>query len=91
VACKHPPLPTKPGKQNWVDQQGGLPEMIDCVARAIYWESGVKDVSRAIRIAVGKVEDWAAGKDNVTPKTRAKAQAAVASWNAKRARAKADN
>jgi hypothetical protein len=89
MACNHPPLPNKPGT-NWVEKQGGLPEMMDCVARAIYWSpGGVRDVSRAVRIAVGKVEDWAAGKGNVTPQTRAKAAAAVAEWNRKRAAAKA--
>lgn len=89
MACKHPPLPNKPGKKNWVEEQGGLPEFMDCVARAIYWEGNVKDVSRAVRIAIGKVEDWAAGKGNVSPETRAKAVAAVAKWNAMRARARA--
>lgn len=89
MACKHPPLPSKPGT-NWVEKHGGLPEMMDCVARAIYHEGGVKDVSRAIRIAVGKVEDWASGKGDVTPKTRARAAAAVARWQAMRAAAKAD-
>jgi hypothetical protein len=88
MACKHPPLPNKPGT-NWVQQQGGLPEMMDCVARAIYWDGNIKDVSRAVRIAIGKVEDWAAGKGKVTPETRAKAAAAVAEWNRKRAAAKA--
>lgn len=63
--------------------------MMDCVARAIYWDGKIKDVSRAVRIAIGKVEDWAAGKGNVTPQTRAKAAAAVAEWNRKRAAAKA--
>jgi hypothetical protein len=88
MACKHPPLPNKPG-HNWVEQQGGLPEMMDCVARAIYWDGKIKDVSRAVRIAIGKVEDWASGKGKVTPQTRAKAAAAVAEWNKKRAAAKA--
>jgi hypothetical protein len=46
-------------------------------------------VSKAVRMAVGIVEDWAAGRRGVTAKTQAKAAAAVASWNAKRARAKA--
>jgi hypothetical protein len=89
AACKHPPLPNKPGT-NWVQQQGGLPQMMDCVARALYWEGSAKgDVSKAVRMAVGIVEDWAAGRRGVTAKTQAKAAAAVASWNAKRARAKA--
>jgi hypothetical protein len=50
---------------------------------------GPDAVSRAISIAVGVTEDEAAGKRNVTPKTRAMAQAAVAEWNRKRAAARA--
>jgi hypothetical protein len=77
---------------NWIEEQGGLPKYIDCRARAIYWSgsaTGPEAVSRAIRIAVGVTEDEAAGKRNVTPKTRAMAQAAVAEWNRKRAAARA--
>lgn len=91
--CHHPPLPTKPGKHdNWIEEQGGLPQYIDCRARAIYHEGPVKGpegVSRAIRIAVGVTEDEAEGRRKVTPKTRAMAQAAIAKWNAMRARARA--
>jgi hypothetical protein len=92
MACKHPPLPEKPGsRDNWVEQHGGLPEMIDCVARALYHEGKSRgSVSRAVQMAVGIVQDWAAGRRNATPKTRARAAAAVARWNAMRAAAKAD-
>lgn len=88
MACKHPPLPTKPGKQNWVDKAGGLPSMIDCVARALHWDGG-KPVSKAIEMAVGIVKDWAEGRRGAKPATVAKAQAAVASWESKRARSHA--
>lgn len=89
MACNHPPLPNRPGT-NWVEQAGGLPEMIDCVARAIYHTGRSQgDVSKAVRMAVGVVEDWAAGRRGVTAKTQAKAATAVAEWNAKRAKAKA--
>jgi hypothetical protein len=43
------------------------------------------DESQAIQMAVGVVKRWAAGEGNVTAKTRAKAAAAVAEWEAKKA------
>lgn len=90
MACKHPPLPNKPG-DNWVSKQGGLPEMIDCVARAIFHSGKSKgDVSKAVQLAVGAVENWASGQGNVTPRTRAKAEAAVAEFKAKAAKSKAE-
>lgn len=89
MACQHPPLPNHPGT-NWIEKQGGLPEMIDCVARAIFHTGRSQgDVSKAVRIAVGKVEDWAAGRGGVTAKTQAKAAVAVARWETMRAAADA--
>lgn len=88
-ASKHPPLPNKPGATNWVEEAGGLPKYIDEIARAIYWEGsikGPKGVSRAIRIAVGRVRKWAAGI-GVNKDTQAKAAAALAQWEAKKAKA----
>lgn len=83
-----PTLERKPGKQNWVDRTGGLPEYIDRVARHIHYTRG-KSISRAIRIAVGTIRDWAAGRRGASPKTQAKAARAIAQWDANRARAKA--
>lgn len=97
MVCKHPPLPTKPGgPDNWIEatKPKGLPPMIDCVARAIYWDGKAKGpdgVSRAVRIATGKVEDWAQGRGGVKPDTIAKARAAVEILHAKQAQAKANN
>lgn len=90
LTCHHPPMPRKPGgRKNWVEETSGhLPKYIECRARAIYWESGVKDVSRAIKIAVGVTEDEAEGRRKVSAKTRALAQAAVAEWNKMRAQAR---
>lgn len=85
MACKHPPLPNKPGKTNWIEKAGGLPEMIDCVARALHHERG-KSVSNAIQIAVGTVKDWAAGRRGATQKTQMKARAAIARWEAMKAK-----
>lgn len=65
--------------------------MMECVARALYHGRSVAsgDKSRAYKMAVGIVEDWAAGRRGVKPKTQAEAAAAVADWNAKRAKARA--
>ncbi len=41
--------------------------------------------SQAIQMAVGVVKNWASGQGNVTAKTRAKAAAALAEWEAKKA------
>lgn len=97
MVCKHPPLPTKPGgPDNWIEatKPAGLPPMVDCVARAIYWSGkarGPAGVSRAVRIAMGKVEDWAQGRGGVKPDTIAKARASVTILRAKQAQAKANN
>ena len=87
--CQHPPLPNKPGA-NWVEKQGGLPHMIDCVARAIFHTGRSKgDVSKAVALAIGAVENWAQGLGKVSPATRARAQAAVAELKAKGTASKA--
>ena len=52
---------------------------LDALIRAGHSES------QAIQIAVGVVKRWAAGLGNVTAKTRAKAAAALAEWEAKKA------
>lgn len=92
VVCHHPPIPKSSGT-NWIEKAGGMPKMMECVARALYHGRGVAagDKSRAYRMAVGIVEDWAAGRRGVKPKTQAEAVAAVAQWNKLRAKAKADN
>jgi len=77
-----------PGKQNWVDQGGGLPNYICHIARALHREKGMP-VSRSIAIAVGRVKAWAAGGGDVDADTRAKAAKAVAEWEALKAKAAA--
>lgn len=87
--CRHPPIPKSPGS-NWVEKAGGLPREIECVARALYWgPTAHLDKSKAYRMAVGVVRNWAEGKGNVTAPTRARAAAAIARWEAMRAKAKA--
>lgn len=80
-------LAKTPGKKdNWIEAVGGeLPEYICVVARAI--GRGGRSTSNAIEIAIGRIKKWAAGVGNVTAKTQAKAAAAVAQWEALKARA----
>ena len=81
-------LDRSPGKSNWVEEEGGLPEYICEVARSIAAKRG-KSISNAIQIAVGVVKNWASGQGEVNADTRAKAAKAVAQWTAMKARAKA--
>jgi hypothetical protein len=77
----HPGLDRKPGTSNWVDQEGGLPDFIERIAKHIHSDSGLS-ISHAIAAAVERVKVLAA-------KGNAKAIAALAQWQAKRASAKA--
>ncbi|MFD7507884.1 hypothetical protein ACFV5N_00850 [Streptomyces sp. NPDC059853] len=72
---------------NWVDDVGGLPRYIRRIADHLMREGRTE--SHAIAIAVNAVKRWCRGGGNVQADTRAKACAAVASWEAKRARARA--
>lgn len=72
---------------NWVARRGGLPPYVRAVARGIMKSGHATSESAAIEIAIGRIKDWAAGAGNVTPKTRAKAAAAVAHWEALKASA----
>lgn len=76
----------KDGKKNsnWVEKSGGLPNYICEIARSIHRKRGLP-VSRAIAIAVGVVKRWAKGGGDVDASTQAKAAAAVASWEKKKA------
>ncbi len=80
-------LDESPGK-NWVEKQGGLPEYICQVARAIK-RSG-KSTSQAIAIAVSRIKKWASGV-GVDADTQAKAAKALAEWEKKKAGAKKDD
>ena len=79
-------LDSSPGK-NWVEKSGGLPNYICKIAKAIM-RSG-KSKSAAIAIAVSRVKRWASGGDDVNADTRAKAAAALAQWEALKAKNKA--
>lgn len=62
---------------NWVQDNGGLPDYICRIAKAI--KKTGKTTSEAISIAVSRVKVWASGK-GVDKDTQAKAAAAVAEW-----------
>lgn len=97
----YPGLDRSP-KQNWVDKTGGLPSYIERIAKHVHYEHG-KDIGRSIQIAVGVVQRWCKGggvsarggvkvdganASGVSAATKAKACAALAEWDAKRAASK---
>ena len=71
-------------KKNWVEKSGGLPNYICRVAKGIM-KSG-KAKGTAIAMAVSTMKRWAAGGDKVNADTRAKAAAALAEWEALKAK-----
>jgi hypothetical protein len=77
------PIGTAGGRKNWVDQTGGLPRYIRMIAHALI-RKGMTP-SHAIATAVNRVRKLAAGSTN--PKVKAAAAAAVAEWEAKKAKA----
>lgn len=80
----------KGDKDNWIERAGSggrggsLPGYIERIACAIM--RGGKSKSSAIAIAVSRAKKWAAGGDDVDPKTVAKASKAVAQWEALKAK-----
>ena len=78
-------LAVAPGKSdNWVEKEGGLPNYICHIAKALRDEKGMP-TGRAIAIAVSRCKVWAAGGGDVDADTRAKAAAAIAQWEKKKA------
>lgn len=82
-------LERAPGKNdNWVERAGSLPKYIEDIAHSLHTKRGFT-ISRAIATAISRVKRWAAGGENVKADTRAKAAAAVAQWQALKAKNKA--
>jgi hypothetical protein len=79
-------VPNKPGVTNWIERAGGLPKYIADIAGDLISEKR-KSVSNAIQMAIGIVRNWARGQGGVSAATRGKAAAAVAEYEAKRAKA----
>lgn len=73
-------------KENWIERvpNGQLPPYVRKLARAI--EKHGHTLSSAISIAIGRCKAWSSGQGKVTAKTRAKAAAAVAQWEALKAK-----
>jgi hypothetical protein len=76
------PIGTPGGRKNWVDQAGGLPRYIRMIAHALIRKGMTPQ--HAIATAVNRVRKLAAGSTN--PKVKAAAAAAVAEWEAKKAK-----
>jgi hypothetical protein len=95
----YPGLERKPGgPDNWVEATGGLPSYIERIAKHLHYERGFS-IQHAIATAVNTVKRWARkggvvkyndpNNKKVTTITAAQAAAAVAQWEAKKARARA--
>jgi SPP1 gp7 family putative phage head morphogenesis protein len=66
-----------------VTKVGGLPLFARAVAHALLRAGHTE--SEAVQLAIGALQRWAHGGDHVTAKTQAKAAAALAEWEAKKA------
>lgn len=79
-------LERAPGKKdNWVESVGSLPAYIEEVANSLHTKRGMP-ISRAIATAISRIKVWAVTGE---ADTKAKAIAALAQWNALKAKAKA--
>lgn len=81
------PLGRPGGPGLFRDRSLMLPPYIQNLAHTFMTKRGM-DKSRAIAMAIGAVQRWARGGGNVSPEVRAAAAAALATWEA--AKAKAD-
>lgn len=80
------PLGKPDGPGLWHHKGLELPPYIQNVAQGIL--KTTKDKSKAIQIAIGRIEDWASGKGNVSDEVKAAAAAAIAQLHAKAAAVK---
>jgi hypothetical protein len=90
LAVTHAPIGK--GGKNWITaskpgNKGQLPAYIQNVRNAIM--RGGTEEGRATGIAIGKVQDWAEGKGDVSPEVRAAAGKAIAEWERMKAAAEA--
>lgn len=72
-------------KVNWVEKAGQLPDYVREIASSIEKE-GKHTLEEAIPIAIGRIKTWAHGGGGVTAETVAKAQKALAEWEALKAK-----
>jgi hypothetical protein len=73
----HPDLLNKPGKTNWVEEQGGLPSFIKRVAKHIVTDGGLSE-SHAIAAAVQQCRDGKFGAKGLAAYAEFRAKAAAA-------------
>ena len=77
------------GKKNLFNTSGlSLPPFIRSIAHALIRDHGMQK-GRAIATAISQCKRWSAGGENVDPKTRAKAAAALAQWESSKLKARA--
>lgn len=84
----------KGGPDNWVEKAGGLPSYIERIAKHLHYEKGMT-ISHAIATAVNVVKKMCAtgdlnfpGRQNANGGSKAQACAAVAQWEAKKAKSR---
>ena len=73
-------------KVNWVEANGGLHPYLEKIALGIMKGTGYPR-ERAIPIAISRIKVWARGGGGVNADTVAKAAAALAAWEALKAKA----
>lgn len=84
-----PDPPNKPGKSNWVEKSGGLPDFIKRIAKQVHAANPGWPWSRAIATAASQAEKVCAtgmtfgGRTKVSAAARARYCAAIAAWKAK--------
>jgi hypothetical protein len=82
------PLGKPNGPGLFHDKSLSLPPYIENIAHSLMTKRGM-DKSKAIQTAIGVCQRWAAGGGDVKPEVHAAAQAAVAAWEAAKAKARA--
>lgn len=82
------PLGKPGGPGLFGDRSLSLPPYVQNIAHSLMTKRGM-DRSKAIQVALGTVKNWASGQGDVRPEVRAAATAAVAAWEAAKAKAHA--
>lgn len=86
--------PIGKGGRNWITRTapgnaGQLPAYIQNVRNAIMRDDKDLDESKATKIAIGRIKDWAASQGKVSPEVRKAAAKAIAEWEKLRAKSHA--
>jgi hypothetical protein len=81
------PLGKPGGPGLFKDKSLSLPPYVQNIAHSLMEKRGM-DKSKAIQVALGTVKNWASGQGNVKPEVRTASAAALAAWEAAKAKAK---